>query len=86
VMAVFGMPRTGVFGLLDLVGIDLIPQVWGSLMASLSPDDEIHIMDLPNEKVVRRLITARFGRKAKKGFYKLDADRVRHALDLATGE
>ncbi len=23
----FGMPRTGVFGLLDLVGIDLMPQV-----------------------------------------------------------
>lgn len=87
VMAVFGVPRTGVFGLLDLIGLDLVPQVWGSLMAALPAGDDLHTVDLPSEAVVRRLIAAgRFGRKARAGFYRVGADKTRKALDLATGE
>ena len=34
-----GVPRTGIFGLMDLVGIDLMPQVAASMIASLPADD-----------------------------------------------
>jgi len=32
-----GIPKTGVFGLIDLVGLDLMPHVNGSLAKSLPP-------------------------------------------------
>ena len=37
--APFGIPRTGVFGLLDLVGLDLMPHVNASLSRTLAPGD-----------------------------------------------
>ena len=36
-----GIPKTGIFGLLDLVGIDLLPHVAASLRAALPADDPI---------------------------------------------
>ena len=34
-----GIPKTGVFGLLDLVGIDLMPHVAASMRATLPAGD-----------------------------------------------
>ncbi|MFP5515001.1 MAG: 3-hydroxyacyl-CoA dehydrogenase NAD-binding domain-containing protein [Alphaproteobacteria bacterium] len=86
--APFGVPRTGIFGLLDLVGIDLVPLVWGSLLGALPPVDAHHRHDLTAEPLIRRLIAeGRIGRKAKGGFYRLaPGSKAREALDLATGE
>lgn len=86
--APFGVPRTGIFGLLDLVGIDLVPLVWGSLLGALPADDAHHRHDLTAEPLIRRLIAeGRIGRKAKGGFYRLaPGSKAREALDLATGE
>ncbi|CAO3451511.1 3-hydroxyacyl-CoA dehydrogenase NAD-binding domain-containing protein [Azospirillum largimobile] len=86
--APFGVPRTGIFGLLDLVGIDLVPLVWGSLLGALPPEDAHHRHDLAAEPLIRRLIAeGRIGRKAKGGFYRLaPGGKAREALDLATGE
>lgn len=87
VNAALGIPRTGVFGLFDLVGIDLVPHVWGSLMASLPDDDALQGFDLPGDPTFRALIDAgRFGRKAGAGFYRKAQDGSREALDLATGD
>lgn len=87
VMAALGTPRTGAFGLLDLVGIDLVPHVWGSLMSSLPADDPIHAQDLPGDRLIKSMIAAgQFGRKAKAGFYRLAADKSRETLDFATGD
>jgi 3-hydroxyacyl-CoA dehydrogenase len=87
VMAAFGVPRTGVFGLLDLIGIDLVPHVWGSLIASLPLSDDIHSFALPSDPLVKNMIAAgRFGRKAKAGFYRIAADKSREALDMTLGE
>ena len=44
-----GIEILTVFALID---IDLIPQVWESLMAALSPDVEIHVMDFERQEVV----------------------------------
>ena len=38
----FGIPKTGVFGLLDLVGLDLMPHVNASLARTLAPGDAFH--------------------------------------------
>ncbi|MAU22354.1 MAG: 3-hydroxyacyl-CoA dehydrogenase [Martelella sp.] len=82
----FGVPRTGVFGLFDLVGIDLVPQVWASLLAALPPSDRLHRFNLPADDTMTALIAAgRFGRKSGAGFYR-KGDAGLEALDLATHE
>ncbi len=85
----FGVPSTGIFGLMDLVGIDLAPHVAKSLLLTLPPDDAYRDV-YRDEPIVARLIAeGRTGRKAKGGFYSLrrnGADREKVALDLATGE
>ena len=43
----FRSPKTGVFGLLDLVGIDLSLDVTRSLAARLRPDDPLQAVDRP---------------------------------------
>lgn len=84
-----GFPKTGVFGLMDLVGIDLGPHIAASLLATLPPDDAYRALhrDLP---LIRKMIEAGLtGRKGKGGFYRIDKSaggRARLAIDLATGE
>jgi 3-hydroxyacyl-CoA dehydrogenase len=83
----FGIPSTGLFGLLDLVGIDLIASVVQSFRASLPPGDPmLQYAELP--PVVANMVAAgRIGRKGGGGFYRLSADRSRReAIDLKTGE
>ncbi len=41
----FGIPKTGVFGLLDLVGLDLMPHVNASMAGTLAPDDAFHAIN-----------------------------------------
>ncbi len=83
-----GVPKTGIFGLLDLVGLDLQPHVDASLAAALPADDPYQKIrrDFP---LLHKLIAEGFtGRKGKGGFYRLDrrgGDRVKQALDLETG-
>jgi 3-hydroxyacyl-CoA dehydrogenase len=83
-----GVPKTGIFGLLDLVGLDLQPHVDASLAAALPADDPYQKIrrDFP---LLHKLIAEGFtGRKGKGGFYRLDrrgGDRVKQALDLKTG-
>ena len=87
VMTALGMPRTGVFGLLDLIGIDLVPHVWGSLMRALPGGDDLQRFDLPGSATIKGLIGAgRYGRKSKAGFYRLAADKRREVYDAATGD
>lgn len=85
VIAAFGVPPTGVFGLMDLIGIDLIPLVWGRLVQTLPADDGIQAHDLPASDLARAMIDAgRLGRKSGAGFYRKAEDGSREALDLGT--
>ncbi len=83
-----GVPKTGIFGLLDLVGLDLMPHVTASLLASLPEDDPFRAV-FREEAILRRLIVeGRTGRKGGGGFYALRRDgeaRTRLAVDLTTG-
>ena len=84
-----GIPRTGVFGLVDLVGLDLMPHVIASMDSLLPPDDALRgYMEMPEP--IRRMIAHGYtGRKGKGGFYRLrreGAARIKESIDLATGE
>ncbi len=84
-----GIPKTGVFGLLDLVGLDLMPHVLASMDAALAPDDPFReYFETP--AIIERMIRDGYtGRKGKGGFYRLRREggtRVKEALDLASGE
>jgi 3-hydroxyacyl-CoA dehydrogenase len=82
----YGIPKTGIFGLLDLVGIDLIPSILSSMKQALSLEDAFHqVSELP--PLVAKMISEGYtGRKGKGGFYRLNAERVKEAINLQTGE
>ena len=81
----FGIPKTGVFGLMDMVGLDLMPHVIGSMRHALPKHDPFHAIDsdLP---VINRMIEAGYtGRKGKGGFYRINREgggKVKEAVNL----
>jgi len=84
-----GMPKTGVFGLVDLVGLDLMPLVAKSMLMSLPPDDDFRRVFREQPLLSRMIAEGNIGRKGKGGFYRMNKagkERVREAIDLATGE
>jgi 3-hydroxyacyl-CoA dehydrogenase len=86
----FGIPKSGVFGLLDLVGLDLVLHVNETMGRTLPSGDPFHAIGGAPEIVQRLVAQGYTGRKGKGGFYRLDrgqgAARVKQAVDLATGE
>ncbi|MEA2743535.1 MAG: 3-hydroxyacyl-CoA dehydrogenase [Acetobacteraceae bacterium] len=84
-----GIPKTGVFGLMDLVGIDLGPQVNASMRGVLPKSDAFHGVDRDVPLIGRMIEQGLTGRKGKGGFYRLDRSgggRSMMAIDLKTGE
>jgi 3-hydroxyacyl-CoA dehydrogenase len=84
-----GIPKTGVFGLLDLVGLDLIPKVDASLAAALPEGDAYHGVRRDWDLLDRLIAEGYTGRKGKGGFYRLDKSggkRVKEALNLESGD
>jgi len=83
-----GIPKTGVFGLMDLVGIDLMPHIMVSMDNLLGPDDAMReYLGIP-ELVEKMIADGYTGRKGKGGFYRLERSggkRFKQAIDLATG-
>jgi 3-hydroxyacyl-CoA dehydrogenase len=83
----FGIPRTGVFGLLDLVGLDLMPHVNASLARTLAPDDAFQAINRKIPLFERMIADGYIGRKGKGGFYLFDRKtRKKQAIDLVTGQ
>jgi 3-hydroxyacyl-CoA dehydrogenase len=83
-----GVPKTGIFGLLDLVGIDLMPLLLKSFTDTLPKDDPYIATVRPIPLVEKMIADGYTGRKGKGGFYRLnrEAGKRKEALDLATGE
>ena len=84
-----GIPKTGIFGLYDLIGIDLMADVLKSFIKELPETDKFHEVarEIP---LVKKLIEMGYtGRKGKGGFYrvnKTDGNKVMEALNLETAE
>ncbi|MCB1532079.1 MAG: 3-hydroxyacyl-CoA dehydrogenase [Alphaproteobacteria bacterium] len=69
-----GIPKTGVFALIDLVGIDLMPKLSDSLLSTLPKDDAYRDLFI-DHKFVHGMIEAGYtGRKGKGGFFRLNPD------------
>ena len=83
-----GIPKTGVFGLLDLVGIDLMPHVLAGLAGALPEGDPFHAI-YREPALIKKMISEGYtGRKGKGGFYRLNTEsgeRVKESIDLRTG-
>jgi len=86
----FGIPRTGVFGLFDLVGINLVPLLWPVLPRALPASDAAHRYDLTTAPVFTHLLEHGLtGRRGPGGFHRRrspDGDKVDEVLDLGTLE
>ena len=84
-----GAPKTGVFGLLDLVGLDLMLLVGRSLRDALPADDPLGVVYDEPALIESMIADGYTGRKGKGGFYRLDPDsdkREKQAIDLESGE
>lgn len=78
-----GIPKTGVFGLIDLVGIDLIPKLATSLLSTL-PAKDAYRDEFVDYGFIKGMIEAGYtGRKGKGGFYRLNPDGSKEKQALA---
>ena len=84
-----GIPKTGIFGLLDLVGIDLQPHVERSMLSLLPEGDMYRDIHRRSEFIEKMIADGYTGRKGKGGFYRLNRSgggKIKEALDLSSGE
>lgn len=84
-----GIPKTGIFGLLDLVGIDLQPHVEQSMLSLLPANDMYREVHRPSPFIEKMIADGLTGRKGKGGFYRLNrsgGQKTKESLDLKTGE
>ncbi len=81
----FGIPKSGFFGTLDLVGLDLMPHVAASMLERLPDNDPYR--DIHSEPAVVKTMLEKgwIGRKGPGGFYRLnkaDGKRIKESIDL----
>jgi 3-hydroxyacyl-CoA dehydrogenase len=84
-----GIPKTGVFGLYDLIGIDLMADVLKSFIKELSENDPFQEVAKEIPLVKKLIETGYTGRKGKGGFYRMNktgAAKMMEAINLETGE
>ena len=84
-----GIPKTGVFGLYDLIGIDLMADVLKSFIKELPETDKFHEVAKEIPLVKKLIDTGYTGRKGKGGFYRINktgTNKVMEAINLATGD
>jgi len=84
-----GIPKTGIFGLYDLIGIDLMADVLKSFVKELPETDKFHEVAKEIPLVKKLIETGYTGRKGKGGFYRVNktgGKKVMEALNLETGE
>jgi 3-hydroxyacyl-CoA dehydrogenase len=84
-----GIPATGLFGLIDLIGLDVMDLVGRNLAANLPPGDPGHAYTRLPAAEQAMLARGQLGRKSGGGFYRLvqreDGSRAKETFDLTTG-
>ena len=84
-----GIPKTGVFGLYDLIGIDLMADVLKSFIKELSKKDPFQEVAKEIPLISKLIQTGYTGRKGKGGFYRMNKQnnqKILEAINLETGE
>jgi 3-hydroxyacyl-CoA dehydrogenase len=85
----FGIPKSGFFALMDLVGLDLIPHVVKSMLSLLPESDDYHRIANEQPVITTMIKNGWIGRKGPSGFYRLKKDsgeHVKESIDLKTAE
>ena len=81
-----GLPKTGIFGLYDLIGVDLMADVVATLAKILPADDAFHLVGAaanPLAPLIAEMLAAGHkGDKSGGGFYRGDKQ---HAVNLTSG-
>jgi len=84
-----GIPKTGVFGLYDLIGIDLMADVLKSFIKELPKNDPFHEIAQENSLITKLIKEGYTGRKGRGGFYRINKEtdqKILEAINLQTGE
>lgn len=84
-----GIPKTGVFGLFDLIGIDLMPLIAKSMLDNLPESDAFSRMYAEPELMKKMIADGYTGRKGKGGFYRMnnvDGKKLKEVIELKTGD
>ena len=82
-----GIPKTGVFGLYDLIGLDLMSDVLKSFLKELPTSDVFHKVAQELSLVKNLIENGYTGRKGKGGFYRInkkDGKKILEAINLTT--
>lgn len=81
-----GLPPTGLYGLIDLIGLDVMDLVGKNLAANLPEGDTGHLYTTFPEEEQAMLARGQLGRKTRGGFYRVtrteDGGRLRETFDL----
>ncbi len=84
-----GIPKTGVFGLYDLIGIDLMADVLKSFIKELPEQDPFQEVAKEIPLVKKLIDTGYTGRKGKGGFYRMNKtnnQKILEAINLESGD
>ncbi|HJL57804.1 MAG TPA: 3-hydroxyacyl-CoA dehydrogenase NAD-binding domain-containing protein [Alphaproteobacteria bacterium] len=84
-----GIPKTGAFGLYDLIGLDLMVDVLKSFIKELPKDDPFHEVVQENPLITKLIDEGYTGRKGKGGFYRMNKEsgkKTLEAINLETGK
>ena len=84
-----GLPSTGIFGLFDLIGLDVMQMISGVLARSLSKEDEFCKTFKKYDWYDKMLTDGYKGRKGLGGFYRMreaDGTKIKEVLDFETME
>ena len=76
-----GIPKTGVFGLYDLIGIDLMADVLKSFIKELPSDDPFHLVGKEHPLINKLIEDGYIGRKGKGGFFRMNKDNNQKILE-----
>ncbi len=89
ISAPVGLPPTGLYGLIDLIGLDVMYLVGRNLATNLPADDTGHAFTSFPEAEQRMFDTRQLGRKSGGGFYRMikdaEGNRSKEVFDLDTG-
>ena len=80
-----GIPKTGVFGLYDLIGIDLMSDVAQSLVNILPESDAFHQESTVRPLMAQMIANGQTGQKQGQGFYRTQKG-AKQVIDLSSGE
>lgn len=76
-----GIPKTGIFGLWDLIGIDLGPHLINSMTSTLEPTDQFHPLAKTPQMISEMIAEDYTGRKGRGGFYRINKSNGKKRME-----